>query len=136
MADSTSPIFTPQLLAWVLLLITLLLMAFRVNSWKWVLLGIQCLLGLFLLYVALFTQLFTSAGWLMVLLFNPLPLLLWKWHRYWQLPYAALLLIEALVLVCWPHMLVDPAYTILLLSYIVLFTSEPIMQVYARRKRK
>jgi hypothetical protein len=136
MADSTSPIFTPQLLAWVLLLITLLLMAFRVNSWKWVLLGIQCLIGLFLLYVALFTQLFTSAGWLMVLLFNPLPLLLWKWHRYWQLPYAALLLIEALVLVCWPHMLVDPAYTILLLSYIVLFTSEPIMQVYARRKRK
>lgn len=134
-ADSKSPIFTPQLFAWILLLITLLLIAFRLNVWKWVLLGIQCLIGLFLLYVALFTQLFTSAGWLMVLLFNPLPLLLWKWHRYWQLPYAALLLIEALVLVCWPHMLVDPAYTILLLSYVVLFASEPIMQAYARREK-
>jgi hypothetical protein len=96
----------------------------------------QCLVGLFLLYVALFTQLFTSAGWLMMLLFNPLPLLLWKWRKYWQLPYAAVLLIEALVLVCWPHMLVDPAYTILLLSYVVLFASEPIMQAYACRKRK
>ncbi len=136
LADSTSPIFTPQLLAWALLLITLLLMAFRVNSWKWVLLGIQFLIGLLLLYVALFTQQFAGAGWLMMLLFNPLPLLLWKWHRYWQLPYAALLLIEALLLVCWPHMLVDPAYTILLLSYIVLFASEPIMQAYACRKRK
>ena len=72
----------------------------------------------------------------MVVLFNPLPLILWKWHRYWQLPYAALLLIEALVLVCWRHMLVDPAYIVLLLSYIVLFASEPIMHAYARRKRK
>jgi hypothetical protein len=71
----------------------------------------------------------------MVLLFNPLPLTMWKWHRYWQLPYAVLLLIEALVLVCWRHMLVDPAYIVLLLSYIVLFASEPIMQAYARRKR-
>ena len=135
-ADSKSPIFTPQLFAWILLLITLLLIALRVNGWKWVLLGVQFLIGLFSLYVALFTQLFTSAGWLMVLLFNPLPLLLWKWRKYWQLPYAVLLLIEALVLVCWPHMLVDPAYAILLLSYIVLFTSEPIMQAYACRKRK
>ena len=100
------------------------------------LLGIQFLVGVFLLYSALFTQQFAGAGWLMMVLFNPLPLLLWKWHKYWQLPYAVLLLIEALVLVCWPHMLVDPAYTILLLSYIVLFTSEPIMQIYARRKRK
>lgn len=134
--DSKSPIFTPQLFAWILLLITLLLIALGVNGWKWVLLGVQFLIGLFLLYVALFTQLFTSAGWLMMVLFNPLPLLLWKWRRYWQLPYAVVLLIEALVLVCWPHMLVDPAYTILLLSYVVLFASEPIMQAYTRRKGK
>ena len=135
-ADSKSPIFTPQLFAWILLLITLLLIALRVNGWKWVLLGVQFLIGLFLLYVALFTQLFTSAGWLMMVLFNPLPLLLWKWRKYWQLPYAVVLLIEALVLVCWPHMLVDPAYTILLLSYVVLFAYEPIMQAYTRRKGK
>ena len=135
-ADTASPVFTPQLCAWVLLLITLLLTLIRIKGWKWMLLGIQCFVGLFLLYMALFTQLFTSAGWLMVVLFNPLPLILWKWHRYWQLPYAVLLLIEALVLVCWRHMLVDPAYIVLLLSYIVLFASEPIMQAYARRKRK
>ena len=135
-ADSKSPIFTPQLFAWILLLITLLLIALGVNGWKWVLLGVQFLIGLFLLYVALFTQLFTSAGWLMMVLFNPLPLLLWKWRKYWQLPYVMVLLIEALVLVCWPHMLVDPAYIILLLSYSVLFALEPIKHAYARRKAK
>lgn len=135
-ADSKTPIFTPQLFAWILLLITLLLIAFRVNGWKWVLLGIQCFVGLFLLYMALFTQLFTSAGWLMMVLFNPLPLLLWKWRKYWQLPYAVLLLIEALVLVCWPHMLVDPAYIVLLLSYIVLFSWDTLKQIYVRRQPK
>jgi hypothetical protein len=135
LADTKSPIFTPQLLAWLLLLITLLLITTQVNGWKWLLLGIQFLVGVFLLYVALFTQQFAGAGWLMMVLFNPLPLLLWKWRKYWQLPYAVVLLIEALVLVCWPHMLVDPAYTSLLLSYVVLFASEPIMQAYVRREK-
>jgi hypothetical protein len=116
------------------LLITVLLITFGLNGWRWVLLGLQFLVGVLLLYVALFTQQFAGAGWLMMVLFNPLPLLLWKWHKYWQLPYAVLLLIEALVLVCWRHMLVDPAYIILLLSYIVLFASEPIMQIFTRRR--
>ena len=130
------PFITPQRVAWAILLITLLLITLGLKGWRWVLLGIQFLVGVFLLYSALFTQQFAGAGWLMMVLFNPLPLLLWKWRRYWQLPYAVLLLIEALVLVCWPHMLVDPAYTILLLSYVVLFAYEPIMQAYTRRKGK
>lgn len=132
--DSEPPFLTPQLLAWAILLITVLLITFGLNGWRWVLLGLQFLVGVLLLYVALFTQQFAGAGWLMMLLFNPLPLLLWKWHRYWQIPYAVLLLIEALVLVCWRHMLVDPAYIILLLSYIVLFALEPIMQIFTRRR--
>jgi hypothetical protein len=132
--DSEPPFITPQLLAWAILLITVLLITFGLNGWRWVLLGLQFLVGVLLLYVALFTQQFAGAGWLMMVLFNPLPLLLWKWHKYWQLPYAVLLLIEALVLVCWRHMLVDPAYIILLLSYIVLFASEPIMQIFTRRR--
>lgn len=134
--ESEPPFITPQLLAWALLLITLLLMAIGAKWWKWVLLGLQFLMGLLLLYSALFTQQFAGAGWLMMVLFNPLPLILWKWHKYWQLPYAVLLLIEALVLVCWPHMLVDPAYIILLLSYSVLFALEPIKHAYARKKKK
>lgn len=134
--ESEPPFITPQLLAWALLLITLLMVAIGAKWWKWVLLGLQFLMGLLLLYVALFTQQFAGAGWLMMVLFNPLPLLLWKWHKYWQLPYAVLLLIEVLVLVCWPHMLVDPAYIILLLSYSVLFALEPIKHAYARKKKK
>lgn len=133
--DSEPPSLTPQLLAWAILLIIVLLITFGLNGWRWVLLGLQFLVGVLLLYVALFTQQFAGAGWLMMILFNPLPLLLWKWRRYWQLPYAVLLLIEALVLVCWRHMLVDPVYIVLLLSYVVLFASEPIMHAYARRKR-
>ena len=130
------PFITPQRVAWAILLITLLLITLGLKGWRWVLLGIQFFVGIFLLYSALFTQQFAGAGWLMMVLFNPLPLLLWKWRRYWQLPYAVLLLIEALVLVCWPHMLVDPAYIVLLLSYIVLFGWDTLKQIYVRRKPK
>ena len=130
------PFFTPQKLAWALLLITILLITLGLNGWKWILLISQFLLGVLLLYAALFTQQFAGAGWLMMLLFNPLPLLLWKWHRYWEFLYAVVLLIEVFVLICWHHMLVDPAYTILILSYIVLFGSETVIRAYANRKKK
>ena len=134
--ESAPPFFTPKMLTWAILLITILLIALGLKWWKWGLLGVQCLVGVVLLYLALFTQLFSSAGWLMLVLFNPLPLLLWKWHKCWQLPYAVLLLIEAIVLVIWPHMLVDPAYIVLLLSYIVLFGWDTLKQIYVRRKPK
>lgn len=133
--EKEPPFVTPQKVAWSILLITILLIAIGLKWWKWGLLWFQFLVGSLFVYMALFTQLFTGAGWLMLLLFNPLPLLLWKWRKYWQLPYAIVLLIEAIVLVCWPHMLVDPAYIILLLSYIVLFASEPIIHAYACRKK-
>lgn len=134
--ESESPFFTPQMLAWLLLLVTVVLMLLGMTFWEWVLLCFECLVGLVLLYLALFTQLFSSAGWLMLVLFNPLPLLLWKGRKYWQLPYAVLLLIEAIILVCWPRMLVDPAYIVLLLSYIVLFGWGTLKQIYVRRKSK
>jgi hypothetical protein len=134
--ESAPPFFTPQMLTWAILLITILLIALGLKWWKWALMGVQCLVGVVLLYLALFTQLFSSAGWLMLVLFNPLPLLLWKWRKYWQLPYAVLLLIETIILVCWPHMLVDPAYIVLLLSYIVLFGWDTLKQIYVRRKPK
>ena len=134
--ESAPPFFTPQMLTWTILLITILLIALGLKWWKWTLLGIQFLIGVVLLYLALFTQLFSSAGWLMLVLFNPLPLLLWKWRKYWQLPYAVVLLIETIILVCWPHMLVDPAYIVLLLSYIVLFSWDTLKQIYVRRKPK
>lgn len=134
--EADPPFFTPQIFVWTILLITLLFVLFGAHWWKWILIGIQFLLGILLLYAALFTQQFAGAGWLMMVLFNPLPLLLWKWRQYWQLPYAVVLMIEALVLICWPHMLVDPSYTILLLSYSVLFGSETIIRAYAKRKKK
>lgn len=133
--ENEPPFITPQKLAWAILLITILLIALGLKWWSWVLLGIQFLLGILLLYAALFTQQFVGAAWFMMVLFNPLPLLLWKWRKYWQLPYAVVLLIEAVVLICWPHMLVEPSYLILILSYIVLFASEPIIHAYACRKK-
>lgn len=128
-AKKKPPFITPKKVTWFILLITVLMILIGVKYWEWFLLVPQFIHGTWLLYLAIFTQQFAGAGWLMMVLFNPLPLLLWKWRRYWQLPYAILLLIEAIVLVCWPHMLVDPAYIIMLLSYIVLFGADTFKQL-------
>ena len=67
-------------------------------------------------------------------LFNPLPLLLWHWRRYWALPYAAALFIGVVVLACMPHMLVDPAIVVLALAYIILFVKEGILLILKSRQ--
>ena len=61
-----------------------------------------------------------------MVLFNPLPLVCWRWRRYWALAYALLLAVGTVVLACWPHMLVDPAFLVLAGSYVVLLGKEGI----------
>ena len=68
---------------------------------------------------------------MLMVLFNPLPLLLWKWRSYWALPYAILLAIGVIVLACWPHMLIDPAFLVLALAYVVLFAKGDIKRIVA-----
>lgn len=74
---------------------------------------------------------FGGAAYIVMGLFNPLPLILWRWRRYWALPYAILLAIGVIILTCWPHMLVDPALLVLSLSYIVLFAKDNVKRIIA-----
>lgn len=128
--------FTPELMAWILLLVTLGFACTKLVEWDWLMLIVQTLFGLLLLYLACFTQQFGGSGPLLMIVFTPLPLLLWKWRRYWQLPYAIVLLIGVIVVVCWPHMLVDPAFLIWALSYVVIFAKDPIKAWIASRWSK
>lgn len=61
----------------------------------------------------------TSWHWLVVP-FNILPIILWRWRRYWARPYAALLCLWELFMLLYPHQLTDTAYLVLVPAYIVL----------------
>lgn len=110
--------FTPILAVLILLALTIVCIFLKSSVMDYVLLGIQTILGLAALYLLLFSSLIcTDWSWL-IIPFNPLPLIFWKWRRHWALPYAVILLVWAAFMLFSPHLLTDPAYIILATAFI------------------
>ena len=124
--DNSKPWFTPIIAAVLILLITIGFACTKYPYWDWFLLGVQALLGLALICLWIIMSQFGGSAYVLLLLFNPLPLIGWKWRKYWTLPYAVLLAIGVVVLLCLPHMLIDPAFLVLALSYVVLLAKDKI----------
>ena len=132
--DNTKPWFTPMIVAILILLITIGFAFTRCPYWDWLLLGGQAIYGCALIFLWFIMREFGGSAYIMMVLFNPLPLLLWKWRKYWALPYAILLAIGMIVLACWPHMLVDPAFLVLVWAYVVLFAKSSIIRIISSRR--
>jgi hypothetical protein len=61
----------------------------------------------------------TGWSWL-VIPFNPLPALFWKWRRYWALPFACIILIWCIAMageMLWGHVYVEWAHILIALSF-------------------
>ncbi len=133
--DESRPWFTPMLLAIIVLIITCLCTFTTKPYWNYVLLTFQTLYGLVLIATWIMMSEFGGSGFLLMILFNPLPAIFWKWRKYWELPYAILLCVGIIVLLLQPHMLVDPAFICLAVAYVVLYLKETIRQAFAGLKR-
>lgn len=125
--NESKPWFTPMMAAILILLITIGMAFTKYPYWDWVLLGVQAVYGCVLIYLWIIMREFGDSAYILMVLFNPLPLIVWKWRKYWALPYAILLAIGVLALACWPHMLIDPAILVLAGAYIVLFAKDTII---------
>lgn len=127
--DETRPWFTPMLLAIIILIITILCTFISKPYWDYVLLSVQALSGIALIVTAIVMKEFGGSGYILMVLFNPLPLLFWKWRKYWALPYAIALTAGVIALVCMPHMLVDPAFLIIACAYASLYLKDNLRNV-------
>lgn len=108
-----SPLVTPTMVAIALLLLTMVAAFMRWRFMDYVLLALQTLLGLVTVYLVCFSTLCcTEWSWL-IIPFNPLPLICWKWRRHWALPYAIVIALWLMAMMLWPHTLTDTAYLIL-----------------------
>ena len=119
--EESKPWFTPVIAAILIVLITLGFAFTGYPYWDWILLVAQALGGCVLIFLWLVMREFGGSAYILLALFNPLPLIFWRWRKYWALPYAIALLVGLVVLLCLPHMLVDPAILVLALAYIVIF---------------
>lgn len=120
--------FSPLEVSLVVLLLTVVCLIFRKRWMDYVLLVVQTVLGIVTVYLVFFSSLCcTEWSWLVVP-FNPLPLIAWKWRRHWALPYACVLALWIVFILLWPHTLTDLPYIILtmalILSYVNIFISK------------
>ncbi len=85
-----------------------------------VLYGIYVGYGVFYTYLVFCSSLpATSWHWLVVP-FNILPIVFWKWRKRWKWYFAGMLLIWMGGMSIYPDLLIDPAYYILVAGYMVL----------------
>lgn len=77
------------------------------------LLGFQTLIGLFACYLVFVSDLVCTEYSALLVPFNVLPALCWRWRRYWALPYALILVAWIVAAIVWPHVLADPPYLVL-----------------------
>lgn len=110
---------SPTLVAVLLLLSVIGCFFVRCNIMDYILLALQTLLGVATVYLIFFSSLIcTEWSWL-IIPFNPLPLLFWKWRHIWCLPYATIIGFWILFMWLWPHTLTDTTYIVLALALIV-----------------
>ena len=127
---------TPMLVAVVLLALTIICALLKCPAMDYVLLGIQTLLGIIAVWLVFFSTLCcTEWSWL-IIPFNPLPAIFWKWRRKWVLPYAIVLSIWCAFMFFWPHLLTDNAYIIVAIaivtSYIRMYFQSRIFPYYEK----
>ena len=118
---SASGFFTPMVVA--LLLLALAIGSCFVSAkWiDWFFLALQSMLGLLMTHLLVVSNLpATSWNWLIVP-FNLLPLVFWKWRKKWALAFAAVLLVWEAGMALSPHQLTDPAYLVIALAYAVFY---------------
>ena len=113
--------FTPLYASIALLLLSLLNLAWRRPYFDWLLLAIQTLIGVLMAWLLLSPLPGSEWSWL-IIVFNPLPLVFWKWRQHWSMWYIIVIALWCMGMLLAPHRLVEYAHIFLALSFaLVLF---------------
>ena len=112
--------FPPMAAALAVLAIALANIYFRNRYIDWLLLFVQSALGLLLIYLVFFSSLPATRWNILLIPFNPLPLICWRWRRYWAKPYLVLMALWVALMVFYPHMIVSWEHIILAIAIAVI----------------
>ena len=112
---------TPWVVAWLLVALAIGGFFFKNHAVCWLFFAIQSLAGLFFAYLVSASGLPTSCWNWLIVPFNPLPLVFWRWRRYWAWGFVAVLLAWEAFMLLSPHQLTDHAYLVVVLAYVVFY---------------
>jgi hypothetical protein len=122
--------FTPTLLSVIILLLTIVTSLYKKNTMDYVLLIIQSIIGFIAVYLMFFSDLVCTESNCLLVPFNPLPLLFWRWRHKWSLPYAIIIATWIVAVLLWTHSLTDTPYILLSLALIVSY-----VKIYYENKK-
>ncbi len=124
---------TPFYIAVVLLLLSIFSLFMKDAYIDWIILGMQVLMAIIVLVFSILATSFLNWNWLLIP-FNLLPVIFWKWRKYWAVPYACVLVLWCLLMLCVPHMIVDTTHIILTFVWIILlFKQSDVLQRCSRK---
>ena len=115
--------FTPMVLAIILLVLSIANLFWFRPYFDWLMLTAQTLVGCGMTYLIFFSDLCcTEWNWLIVP-FNPLPAIFWKWRKCWALPYAGILVVWCIAMTAisvWGNVLVDWSHIVMVVAWIII----------------
>ena len=119
--------FTPMVLAIILLVLSIANLFWSRPYFDWVMLTAQTLVGCGMIYLIFFSDLCcTEWNWL-IIPFNPLPAIGWKWRKYWALPYAGVLAVWCVAMTAitiWGHVLVDWSHIVMVVAFAIILLKQ------------
>lgn len=98
----------------------------------WLILGMQTILGVLMVWLLISPLPGSEWSWL-IIPFNPLPILFWKWRDQWCIPYAVLMVIWSVGMMCAPHRLVEAAHIILVYAFMIVILKQTIIKKYNQK---
>lgn len=107
--------FTPLHLALIILLLAVGSLFWSRPYIDWLVMSLQTVLGCLMLWLLLSPLPGSEWSWL-IIPFNPLPALLWKWRKYWGWGYALVTVVWIVAMLLAPHRLVEYAHLLLALA--------------------
>lgn len=125
--------FTPLHAALFLLLLAIGSLFWKRNYMEWLLLAIQTGFGCLILWL-LISPLPGSEWYWLIIPFNPLPIIFWKWREKWAIPYAALMLAWCIGMICAPHRLVEYAHIVFIIAFVVAIMKTKIRSLMISKK--
>lgn len=125
-------LFSPLWCSLLFLVLSVFCVFLKNNYVDYILLGLYAVFSLFITYMLVLPSLpNTDWNWL-IIPFNILPVICWHWRKYWALPYAILILIWCIAMLCAPHRLVDYAHILMALSFAILLAKQGIKRYVHR----
>lgn len=114
---------SPLLISMIILILTIVAILLKIQFMDYVLLVLQTIIGLFNIYLVIFSSLPCTEWTPLLVPFNALPAIFWKWRKYWVIPYAIIIGIWIAVMIFWPHKLTDWPYIMISLALMASYIS-------------